>query len=109
MVSLPRHTAHFDLVAFNAEAIARFRTIENEGRAGCYLAGMTMTPDRMPLRAQVRDGRLVLDVPLDLPEGTEVDLVPVADDELDEEDRRRLHAAIDRGLADGRAGRTARA
>jgi len=65
-----------------------------------------MTADMMPLRAHVRGGRLVLDEPVELPEGTEVDLVPVAEDELDEEDRRRLDAAIDRGLADARAGRT---
>ncbi len=59
------------------------------------------------MRARVRRGRLVLDEPVDLPEGTEVELVPAAmDDALDEEDRRRLDAAIERGLADARAGRT---
>jgi hypothetical protein len=58
------------------------------------------------MRARVRRGRLILDEPVDLPEGTEVELVPAAiDDALDEEDRRRLDAAIDRGLADARAGR----
>jgi len=62
--------------------------------------------DMMPLRARVQGGKLVLDEPVELPDGTEVDLVPVAEDELDDEDRRRLDAAIDRGLADARAGRT---
>lgn len=47
------------------------------------------------LKATVRDGRLVLDLPTDLPNGTEVSLVPVAGwDDLDEEDRRRLHEAL---------------
>jgi hypothetical protein len=67
---------------------------------------MSAPVDMMPLRARVQGGRLVFDEPVELPEGTEVDLVPVAEDELDDEDRRRLDAAIDRGLADARAGRT---
>ena len=47
------------------------------------------------LKATVCEGRLVLDVPTDLPEGTEVALVPVQGwDDLDEEDRRRLHQAL---------------
>jgi hypothetical protein len=65
-----------------------------------------------PLQAVVRNGRLVLDEPTDLPEGEVVELVPVhahlndETDELDDEERARLHAAIDRGLADIQAGRT---
>ncbi len=43
------------------------------------------------LKAHVRGGRLLLDEPTDLPNG---------------EDRERLHASIDRGLEDVRAGRT---
>ncbi|MBT9556645.1 MAG: hypothetical protein IV100_11485 [Myxococcales bacterium] len=49
----------------------------------------------MSLTARVRSGHLVLDVPVALPEGTEVELV--ADDETDgltPEDRVRLNAAI---------------
>lgn len=47
------------------------------------------------LKATVRDGRLVLDLPTNLPDGTEVSLVPVDGwDDLDEEDRRRLHEAL---------------
>jgi hypothetical protein len=59
------------------------------------------------LKARVRKGRLVLDEPTELPEGTELDLV-VADepDDLDAEERAALHASIDEGLADARAGRT---
>ncbi len=49
------------------------------------------------LKARVRGGRLVLDEPVDLPEGTEVDLAPVDDgDQLDDEDRANLHAALRR-------------
>jgi hypothetical protein len=58
------------------------------------------------LRATVRAGRLVLDEPVDLPEGTVVDLVPADQgDDLDDEDRARLHAALDRSHADFLAGR----
>ena len=57
------------------------------------------------LKAQVRNGRLVVDEPTELPEGTVLDLV-VADseDDLDEQERAELHAAIDEGLADMRSG-----
>ncbi len=67
------------------------------------------------LRARVTGGRLVLDEPTDLPEGEEVELVPLDEvlvnggDHLDDEERERLHRAIDRGLEDGRAGRTTEA
>jgi hypothetical protein len=63
---------------------------------------MTLT-----LRARVRGGRLVLDEPVDLPEGSEVDLV-LADeqDDLDEQDRARLHASLDRAREQARRGET---
>jgi hypothetical protein len=45
----------------------------------------------------VKAGRLVLDEPVDLPEGTVVELLPIAQgDDLDDEDRTRLHAAPER-------------
>jgi hypothetical protein len=65
------------------------------------------------LKAHVRGGRLVLDEPTDRPDGDEVELVPLDEvlagggDYLDDEERERLHASIDRGLEDVRAGRTA--
>lgn len=65
-----------------------------------------------PLRAQVFHGRLVLSEPTDLPEGEVVDLLPLDEvftgggDSLDAEERERLHASIDRGLDDVKAGRT---
>lgn len=58
------------------------------------------------LKARVKNGRLVLDEPTELPEGTEVDLVP-ADwwDDLTEDDRRRLEEALARSEQDVRTGR----
>jgi hypothetical protein len=55
-------------------------------------------------KAQVRGGRLVLDEPTDLPEGTEVELVTVAEDDFDSEERARLDAALERSRAQARAG-----
>ena len=52
------------------------------------------------LKAQVRGGRLVLDEPTDLPEGTEVELTLVGNDEFDPEERARLHQAIEDGAQD---------
>ena len=46
------------------------------------------------LTAQVRHGRLVLDEPTDLPDGAKVELLPVDWDDLDEDDRDRLHEAL---------------
>jgi hypothetical protein len=64
------------------------------------------------LKAHVRGGRLVLDEPTDLPEGEDIELVPLDEvlasggDYLDAEERQRLEQSIDRGLEDVRAGRT---
>jgi len=61
---------------------------------------MTLT-----LKAKVHSGRLVMNEPVDLPEGTEVELVPAEDgDSLSVEDRGRLHAALERSAAQFRAG-----
>lgn len=53
---------------------------------------------QQPLRARVRNGRLVLDEPTDLPEGEEVELVPAdVDDleaELSAEERQQLDESI---------------
>jgi len=59
----------------------------------------------MTLTARVQNGRLVFDEPTQLPEGAEVTLQVIDGDELDEEERGRLHAAIDEGLEDAEAGR----
>jgi hypothetical protein len=52
-----------------------------------------------PLKARVHNGRLVLDEPTDLPEGTEVELMPV-DGDFDPEEKARLLQAIDEGVED---------
>ena len=59
------------------------------------------------LRAHVRNGRVVLDEPVDLPDGTtlEVDLRPAdADDGIPPEERKQVLRAIDEGLAAARRG-----
>ena len=54
-----------------------------------------------PLRAHVRKGRLVLDEPTNLPDGEEVELLPVDEvllaggDGLDDEERARLHESLE--------------
>jgi len=49
----------------------------------------------MMLKARVHKGRLVIDEPTDLPEGTEVELLPLdPGDWLDDEDRAALHRAL---------------
>ena len=65
----------------------------------CYAGPMT-------IKATVRDGRLVLDEPTTLPEGTEVELLPLdPGDWLDDADRAALHAALAQSEADISAGR----
>ena len=57
------------------------------------------------VRARVRNGRLIVDEPTTLPEGTELDLViEDAGDDLDESERAALDAAITRAWASVRAG-----
>jgi hypothetical protein len=59
-----------------------------------------------PLKAHVRNGRLVVDQEIDLPEGSEVDLLPVDGwDELDDSDRQLLHEALAASEEDLSAGR----
>ena len=60
----------------------------------------------MTLKARVKAGRLVVDEPTDLPEGTEVELLPLdPGDWLDEEDRAALHKALQDSEEDVKAGR----
>jgi hypothetical protein len=65
-------------------------------------------------KIRVENGRIRLDEPTDLPNGTELYLVPakqledavlLRDDSLDDEERMRLHESIRRGLEEGRTGR----
>ena len=65
----------------------------------CYL-------DRVTLKARVKSGRLVVDEPTDLPEGTEVELLALdPGDWLDDDDRAALHRALDDSELDVKAGR----
>jgi hypothetical protein len=60
----------------------------------------------MTMTARVHAGRLVLDEPTTLPEGTEVELLPLdPGDWLDAADRAALHAALAESQADVAAGR----
>ena len=60
----------------------------------------------MTITARVHAGRLVLDEPTTLPEGTEIELLPLdPGDWLDETDRAALHAALAESEADVAAGR----
>lgn len=53
----------------------------------------------------MRNGRLVLDEPTAMPEGAEVRVALIDDDELDDQERAALEAAIEEGEADLAAGR----
>lgn len=66
---------------------------------------------RVKVRAEVCDGYIVVRAPTDLPNGTVLELVPEdldgdldEVDELDDEERAKLHAALDRGWAQAQAG-----
>lgn len=54
----------------------------------------------------MKAGRLILDEPTDLPEGTEIELLPLdPGDWLDDEDRAALNQALSDSDEDVRAGR----
>ncbi len=65
-----------------------------------------------PLKAHVHNGRLVLDVPSDLPEGEVIELLALDDalarggDGLDEDERARLHEALHESVEQMKAGQT---
>jgi hypothetical protein len=68
-----------------------------------YLHGMSAL-----MKARVENGRLVLDEPTDLPEGTVVPLEITHDwDELDDEERAALHASIEEAERELDAGQVA--
>jgi hypothetical protein len=59
------------------------------------------------LKAHVVNGRIVVDEPVDLPEGTElaVFLYDADGDDLDDDERAALHASLDESMDDADAGR----
>jgi hypothetical protein len=93
--------ARFDRVLAVVRETAGRSSVRDAASCRARLALMTLT-----MKAHVRGGRLVLDEPTDLPEGSEVELV-LADegDELDDDDRARLHASLQRSDEQLRAGR----
>jgi hypothetical protein len=78
---------------------------EHERRSRGVLGGM------LAVKAHVEQGRLKLDEPTSLPEGEVVERVPMAEllarggDDLDDEERKALHAALDEAEANIEAGR----
>ena len=60
----------------------------------------------MTIKARVNAGRLIVDEPSDLPDGTEVELLPLdPGDWLDERDRAALHKALRDSDVDVTSGR----
>jgi len=57
------------------------------------------------LRARVKNGRLLLDEPTTLPDGTEIDMVTDdGGDDLTDEERRALHEALSASWESAQAG-----
>jgi hypothetical protein len=75
-------------------------------RPACYATLRGATVIAMTLKARVKAGRLVVDEPTDLPEGTEIELLSLdPGDWLDEDDRAALHQALRDSDEDVKAGR----
>src|SRR5262245_48702736 len=74
--------------------------------AGLPIRCLTPYSDDMtPLRARVQNGRLHLDQPTGLPEGTELDLVVDDEgDDLTEHERQALHESLSRSWTSAQAG-----
>ncbi len=66
-----------------------------------------MKPRMRALKAHVKGGRLLLDEPTNLPDGAEVRVALVDDDELDDAERARLHVEIEAAEAELDAGQVA--
>jgi hypothetical protein len=58
------------------------------------------------LRGHVESGRIVVDEPVDLPDGTEVEIAVADDDDMTSEERAEIEASIDRGLEQAARGET---
>ncbi len=65
-----------------------------------------MTIAMRVLKAHVKGGQLIVDEPVDLPEGSEV-RVALVDDEMDDAERAELEAALEESEAELDAGRCA--
>lgn len=64
------------------------------------------------IKAHVKNGRIVVDEPTDLPDGEVIELVPLAEvlarggDYLDDEERERLHQSLRESIAQMKAGQS---
>ena len=58
------------------------------------------------LRGRVRNGRIIVDEPTDLPEGTELQLVRADEDDMSTEERAELDAVLLKAAQNVRVGRT---
>lgn len=56
------------------------------------------------LKAVVKGGRIVVDEPTELPDGTVVDLYAAIDEEMDPEELVRLDAALEKSAQEAAAG-----
>ena len=80
--------------------------IDDRRGASLLLMPCGATVVTMTLKARVKAGRLIVDEPTDLPEGTEIELLPLdPGDWLDDEDRAALHQALRDSDQDVKAGR----
>lgn len=82
------------------------RAVLDSSTASLPICRLTPYSDDMtPLRARVQNGRLRLDQPTGLPEGTELDLVIDDEgDDLTEQERQALHEALSRSWTSAQAG-----
>ena len=86
------------MIAFQRDSVTRSNVL-----LGTAFPATVLT---MTLKARVLGGRLVVDEVTDLPEGTEVQLLPLdPGDWLDDADRAALHDALRESDADIAAGR----
>jgi len=56
------------------------------------------------LRGRIERGRVVVDEPVDLPDGTEVEIAVAEGNEMTAEERAELDASIDRGMEQAERG-----
>lgn len=90
----------------NGRVASTNRRASASGLTPCWPLGNPYSRPMSPLQARVENGRLVLDEPTTMPEGTVVDLV--ADDEgddLTDEERRALHEALSASWKSAESGR----
>lgn len=68
--------------------------------------GGTHPSSMRPIRARVKNGRLVVDQPTELPEGTVLNLVPDEGNDATDANRSVLHSELRRSMRAARNGRT---